>query len=107
MKFIAVVTIEGPLTEELHEQIVSQELPALGQALLAGKIEHAWYREDKLGMFLLLEADSLVAGYGLVKALPLAAQGVAKFEVIPVASPKIATMVWKTPTFPYEGEGKD
>src|ERR1700751_1486853 len=84
MKVIAIGNITKPLTPEQRQQIMPREVPATLKLYLDGKIEQYWYRQDAPGVIFLMNVESAEAANATVNALPLAASGFAKFELMTV-----------------------
>jgi hypothetical protein len=84
MKVIAIASIARPLTPEERQRIMPNEVPATLQLYLDGKIEQFWYRKDAPGVIFLMNVDSLDDASATVRTLPLAAEGFANYELIPV-----------------------
>jgi hypothetical protein len=84
MKVIAIASVNQPLTPEERQQIMPKEVPATLKLYLDGKIEQFWYRQDAPGVVFLMNADSLDEARAAVEALPLAAGGHARYELMQV-----------------------
>jgi hypothetical protein len=84
MKVLAIGSIVKPMTPEQRQQIMPKEVPATLKLYLDGKIEQYWYRQDAPGVVFLMSAESVEDAQATVHALPLAADGFAKFELIPL-----------------------
>ncbi|HWT37694.1 MAG TPA: hypothetical protein VN289_15505 [Paraburkholderia sp.] len=84
MKVIAIASINQPLTPEQRQQIMPNEVPATLKLYLDGKIEQFWYRQDAPGVIFLMNVESIDDAQAAVNALPLAAGGFAKYQLIPV-----------------------
>jgi hypothetical protein len=84
VKVIAIASVKTPLTPEQRQQIMPNEVPATLKLYLDGKIEQFWYRQDAPGVIFLMNVDSVDDASAAVNALPLAAQGFAKYELFPV-----------------------
>lgn len=83
MKVFAIAQIVQPLTPELRQEIMPQEVPATLKHYLDGKIEQFWFRENA-GPIFLLNASSLEEAHATVNSLPLTARGIATYELMPV-----------------------
>ena len=84
MKVFAIGTGVKPLTDEMKQQYMPHEVPATLKLYLDGKMEQFWFRGDTPGVVFLLSVESLDEAKATIGALPLAADGILKFEFIPV-----------------------
>jgi hypothetical protein len=84
MKVLAIASIIKPVTPEQRQEIMPKEVPATLKLYLDGKIEQFWYRQDKPGVIFLMDVPSLDEAKSAVEGLPLAAEGFATYELIPV-----------------------
>jgi hypothetical protein len=84
MKVIAIGNITKPLTPEQRQEIMAHEVPATLRLYLDGKIEQFWFRQDKPGVFFLMNVESLEEAKAAVHALPLTAGGYMTHELIQV-----------------------
>ena len=84
MKVLAVGSIVKPVTPEQRQNIMPREVPATLQLYLDGKIEQYWYRQDAPGVIFLMNVESLDDAKAAVHALPLAAEGFAEFQLMPI-----------------------
>ncbi|GAB7522815.1 hypothetical protein [Paraburkholderia sp. 2C] len=84
MKVLAVGSIVKPVTPEQRQQIMPREVPATLQLYLDGKVEQYWYRQDAPGVVFLMDVESVDDAKATVHSLPLAAEGFAEFELIPM-----------------------
>ena len=84
MKVLAVGSIVKPVTPEQRQQIMPREVPATLQLYLDGKVEQYWYRQDAPGVVFLMNVESVDDAKATVHSLPLAAEGFAEFELIPM-----------------------
>jgi len=84
MKVFAIGTFAKPLTDEQRKEIMPKEVPDTLRLYLDGKIEQFWFREDKPGVFFLMNVESVEHAKATINALPLAAGGILAFEMIPV-----------------------
>ena len=84
MKVIAFGNITRPLTPEQRQQIMPSEVPATLKLYLDGKIEQFWFRQDKPGVFFLMNVESVEQAKATVEALPLVTGGYATYELMPV-----------------------
>ena len=84
MKVLAIASIVKPVTDEQRQQIMPKEVPATLKLYLDGKVEQFFYRQDKPGVVFLMNVESVEDARSTVEALPLAAEGFANYELIPV-----------------------
>src|SRR5215475_11918452 len=84
MKVIAFGNITRPLTPEQRQQVMPNEVPATLKLYLDGKIEQFWFRQDKPGVFFLMNVESVEQAKATVEALPLVTGGYATYELMPV-----------------------
>ena len=84
MKVIAFGNIVKPVTPEQRAEIMPKEVPATLKHYLDGKIEQFFYRQDKPGVIFLMNVDSVEQARATVEALPLAKEGYAQYDLIPV-----------------------
>jgi hypothetical protein len=84
VKVLAIGSIVKPVTPEQRQQIMPREVPATLQLYLDGKIEQYWYRQDAPGVVFLMDVRSVDDAKAAVHSLPLAAEGFAEFELIPM-----------------------
>lgn len=59
-------------------------MPATLQLYLEGKIEQFWFREN-VGPFFLMNVEPVEQAKAALSALPLVANGMAAFDLIPVS----------------------
>jgi hypothetical protein len=84
MKVMAIGNIEKPITDEQRAQIMPKEVPDTLKLYLDGVIEHFWFREDKPGVFFLMNVDSVEKAKAITDEMPLVTGGFAKYEFFPV-----------------------
>lgn len=84
MKVLAIATIVKPLTPEERQQIMPKEVPATLKLYLDGKIEQFWARQDQPGVVFVVNAESVDTAKQILASLPLVAEGVAKYDFIPL-----------------------
>jgi hypothetical protein len=84
MKILAIGSITKPITPEQRQQIMPKEVPDTLKLYLDGAIEQFWARQDKPGVFFLMNAESIDQARSKVEALPLVTEGFAQYELIPV-----------------------
>ncbi|MDE1993484.1 MAG: hypothetical protein KGI75_13350 [Rhizobiaceae bacterium] len=88
MKIMAIGSLTQQLTPELQKQIMPKEVPDTLKLYLSGTIEQFWLREyaGKIdGVIFLLSAASMEEAKAAVDALPLTAEGLMSFELLPLA----------------------
>jgi hypothetical protein len=59
MKVFAIASIAQPLTPELRQQIMPNEVPATLKLYLDGQIEQFFYRQDAPGVVFLMNVASV------------------------------------------------
>jgi hypothetical protein len=84
MKVMAIASIVKPLSPEQRQQVMPHEVPATLKLYLDGKIEQFWYRQDAPGVIFLMNVESVEQAKATVEALPLAAGGYAKYDLMQV-----------------------
>ncbi|MPW17803.1 hypothetical protein GCT13_12865 [Paraburkholderia sp. CNPSo 3157] len=84
MKVFAVGTITTPPTPEQQPQLMAKEVPHTLQLYLDGKIEQFWFRQDRPGVFFLMDVESIDEAKATVGELPLTEGGFMTFELTPV-----------------------
>ena len=84
MKVLAIATIVKPITQEEKQQIMPKEVPATLKLYLDGKIEQFWARQDQPGVVFVVNAESVDTAKQIIASLPLVAEGVAKYDFIPL-----------------------
>jgi hypothetical protein len=84
MKVMAVGSIIKPLTPEQRQLIMPKEVPDTLKLYLDGTIEQFWFRQDAPGVIFLMNVDSVERAKAAIDALPLAAGGFAKYELMHV-----------------------
>jgi hypothetical protein len=83
MKVFAIATAQPALTPDKLQQHLPSEVPATLKLYLEGKIEQFWFRE-KSGPIFLFNVDSVEQAKEALGALPLVADGLMKYEFMPV-----------------------
>ncbi len=84
MKVLAIGRIIKPVTPEQRAQIMPNEVPATLKLYLDGKIEQFFFRTDTPGVVFLMNVESVEEAKATVEALPLAIDGFAQYELMPV-----------------------
>src|ERR1700733_7884111 len=82
-KILAVNTIRQ-MTPEQQKAFMLEEVQAVAQMYVDGRIEQYWRREDGKGAVLLLATSSLDEAEELVRELPLTREGFLTYELIPL-----------------------
>lgn len=83
MKVFAIGAITTPPSPEQQAEVMPKEAPATLQLYLDGKIEQFWFRQDRLGVVFLMDAQSVDDAKTTVGKLPLVAGNFMSFEFIP------------------------
>jgi hypothetical protein len=84
MKVFALYSLKAPLTPEQRQQHMVHEVPATVKLYLDGKIEQFWFR-DNAGPIFLMETNSVEEAKATLEKLPLVAEKLATFDLIPVS----------------------
>lgn len=83
MKVFAIASAQPTLTPEKLEQHMPREVPATLEHYLDGTVEQFWFRE-KAGPIFLMNVESLAEAQAALDTLPLVANGLMKYELLPV-----------------------
>jgi hypothetical protein len=83
MKVFAIASAKPTLTPEKIQQHMPNEVPATLKLYLEGKVEQFWFRE-KAGPIFLMNVDSVEQAKATLDALPLVADGLMSYELMPV-----------------------
>ena len=83
MKVFAIASAQPTLTPEKLKQHMPSEVPSTLKLYLDGKVEQFWFRE-KLGPIFLMNVDSVEEAKAILNDLPLVADGLLKYEYLPV-----------------------
>ncbi|MEM5297456.1 hypothetical protein VSR82_24370 [Burkholderia sp. JPY481] len=83
MKVFAIASAQPTLTPDKLQQHLPHEVPATLQFYLDGKVEQFWFR-DKAGPIFLMNVASVDEARSILDALPLVADGLMKYEYLPV-----------------------
>lgn len=83
MKVFAIASAQPTLTPEKLQQHMPNEVPATLKLYLEGKVEQFWFRE-KLGPIFLFNVESVEEAKATLDALPLVADGLMTYELLPV-----------------------
>lgn len=83
MKVFALYSLNAPLTPEQRKEHMAHEVPATVKLYLEGKIEQFWFR-DNAGPIFLMETPSVEEARATLETLPLVAEKLATFDLIPV-----------------------
>ena len=84
MKVFAIGSLSQPLTPEQRQQIMPKEVPDTLKLYLDGKIEQFWFSQDLPGVIFLMNVDSVEQARVDLDALPLTAEKLMTFKLIPV-----------------------
>lgn len=83
MKVFAIASAKPTLTPEKLQQHMPNEVPATLKLYLEGKVEQFWFRE-KAGPIFLMNVDSVEQAKATLDGLPLVADGLMTYELLPV-----------------------
>jgi hypothetical protein len=83
MKVFAIASAQPTLTPDKLKKHMPNEVPATLKLYLEGKVEQFWFRE-KLGPIFLFNVDSVEQARATLDALPLVAEGLMTYELMPV-----------------------
>lgn len=83
MKVFAIASAQSTLTPEKLKQHMPNEVPSTLKLYLEGKVEQFWFRE-KIGPIFLMNVESVEQAQATLNALPLVAEGLMKYEYLPV-----------------------
>jgi hypothetical protein len=84
MKVFAIGSLSQPLTPEQRQQIMPKEVPDTLKLYLDGKIEQFWFSQELPGVIFLMNVDSVEEARADLDALPLTAEKLMTFKLIPV-----------------------
>lgn len=84
MKVLAIGSLVNELTPAQRDEIMPREVPATLKLYLDGKIEQHWFRQDKPSVVFLMNSASVEDAQATLDTLPLTANGLMTFELIPV-----------------------
>jgi hypothetical protein len=83
MKVFAIASAKSTLTPDKIQQHMPNEVPATLRLYLEGKVEQFWFRE-KAGPIFLMNVDSIDHAKATLDALPLVADNLMTYELMPV-----------------------
>jgi len=83
-KVLAIGHLTGPMTPEVRQKIMPQEVSDTVKAYLAGKIDQWYTRQDVNGVVFLLNVQSAEEARALLSQLPLDKNNLMQFELIPL-----------------------
>ena len=83
MKVFAIASPKPTLTPEKIQQHMPNEVPATLKLYLDGKVEQFWFRE-KAGPIFLMNVESVEQAKATLDTLPLVADGLMSYDLIPV-----------------------
>jgi hypothetical protein len=84
MKVFAIGSIVKPMSDADRARIMPNEVPHTLKLYLDGPIEQFWFRQDKPGPVFLMDVESIDAAKAIVEKMPIAAEGFAAYDYIPV-----------------------
>jgi hypothetical protein len=83
VKVFAIASAQPSLTPDKLQQHMPNEVPATLKLYLDGKVEQFWFRE-KAGPIFLMNVESVEQAKATLGALPLVADGLMTYELLPV-----------------------
>jgi hypothetical protein len=83
VKVFAIASAQPSLTPDKLQQHMPNEVPATLKLYLDGKVEQFWFRE-KAGPIFLMNVESVEQAKATLDALPLVADGLMTYELLPV-----------------------
>jgi hypothetical protein len=83
MKVFAIASAKPTLTPEKIQQHLPNEVPATLKLYLDGKVEQFWFRENA-GPIFLMNVESVEQAKATLDTLPLVADGLMTYELLPV-----------------------
>jgi hypothetical protein len=83
MKVFAIASAKSTLTPDKLQQHMPNEVPATLKLYLEGKVEQFWFRE-KAGPIFLMNVESVEQARATLDTLPLVADGLMAYELLPV-----------------------
>jgi hypothetical protein len=83
MKVFAIGSTTPSFTPDKTKQHMPNEVPATLKLYLEGKVEQFWFRE-KAGPIFLFNVDSVEQAKAALDTLPLVADGLMTYELMPV-----------------------
>ena len=85
MKVFAIASIPPTVIPAEIQKHLPSEVPATLKLYLDGKIEQFWFRENA-GPIFLMNAESVEQAKATLDALPLVAEGLMTYELLPVTT---------------------
>jgi hypothetical protein len=85
MKVFAIASLKPNITIDQVRKRLPDEVPATLKLYLEGKIEQFWFREAS-GPIFLLNVESVEQAKATLGALPLVAEGLMAYELLPVTT---------------------
>jgi hypothetical protein len=85
MKVFAIASFRPNITADQVRKRLPDEVPPTLKLYLEGKIEQFWFREGS-GPIFLLNVESVEQAKATVDALPLVAEGLMGYELLPVTT---------------------
>lgn len=83
MKVFAIATASAALTPDVVQKHMPHEVYATLKLYLDGKVEQFWFR-DKAGPIFLMNVDSVEQARATLESLPLVADKVMTYDLLPV-----------------------
>jgi len=85
MKVFAIASFKPNVTADQVRKRLPDEVPAMLKLYLEGKIEQFWFREGA-GPIFLLNIESVEKAKATLNALPLVAEDLLAYELLPVTT---------------------
>ena len=87
MKVFAIASIPPSVALADIQKRLPDEVPATLKLYLDGKVEQFWFREGS-GPIFLMDAETADQAQAILNSLPLVAEGLMKYELLPVTTLK-------------------
>ena len=84
VKVLVLDKINPGVTEEKIKAVMKEELKTAWEHYKQGYVREWYFRQDRPGVVLVLECDSLEQARAMTDELPLAKAGLVEFELIPL-----------------------
>lgn len=84
MKVLAIGSLVNEITPAQRDEFMPREVPATLKLYLDGKIEQYWFREDGPSVVFLMNSGSVDDAQATLNTLPLTANGLMTFDLMPV-----------------------
>ena len=85
MKVFAIASIPPTVALADIQKRLPEEAPATLKLYLDGKVEQFWFRENA-GPIFLMNVESVDQAAGILRSLPLVAENLMKYELLPVTT---------------------